>query len=751
MPDPRETQRFSTVVVDRNGVMLRAFISADEQWKMPYEKSDEIPKKLIQATLCYEDEWFYYHPGVNPTALVRAFILNRKAHKVVSGGSTVTMQLARILHPKKRSYANKAIEIAQALKIEMHYSKREIIRSYLMHAPYGGNVIGYKAASIRYFGKLPDELSWAEAAMLAVLPNAPGLISPVSNRELLIDKRDRLLDKMRDKGIIDDDTCRMAKKETVPDTFHRMPVIAAHITEKLKQNVPGSVIRTSIDADIQRDVEASIKQHMLIMRSRGINNCSVIIADTKTGEVVAYAGSQDYFDTVHDGQVDGVVAARSAGSTLKPFLYALSMDAGIILPQTQLKDVPVYYGSYAPENADQRFNGLVTAKEALIRSLNVPAVNLLQEYGVNNFYMFLKSAGIKTLFRPSDDYGLTLIIGGAEIRPWDLAMLFRGLGNEGRFSPLTIMRSDTATISSSSVELISPGACYLTLSMLREVKRPDSEYYWELYQNQWPLAWKTGTSYGQRDAWAAGVSPQWTIVVWVGNFTGESNRNISGAQCAGPLLFDIFSSLPRDRSTGWFKRPNDLYMVQLCADTGYAAGRWCPQTITVQSPKHAHELQVCPYHSVIYTTLDGRYEVCSLCWQEGAYKPTSFLQYPSEIVQYLRDSGHFTGIKPEHNPACAHKFGSGELSLIYPQDNTTLWIPRDYDGSLQSVVLRAAHSGLRETVYWYLDGKLIGQTTDKHSLPVAISRGRHDLVLVDTGGRRCTIQFTAEIRTAEKK
>ncbi len=744
LPGQKGISHFSTVVTDRKGTLLRAFISADEQWKLPPEKQDVIPEKLSKATLIFEDEWFYYHPGVNPAALIRAAFINKKEGRIVSGGSTITMQLTRIMRPKKRTYGNKIIEILQACKFEMHYSKKKLLAMYMIHAPYGGNVIGYKAASLRYFGKLPDELSWSEAAMLAVLPNAPGLISPVSDRDELIAKRDRLLKKMLKKGVFDEETYRLALREEVPEDLYRLPISAPHIAEQLKRVYDRHVITTTLDASIQSEVEQSITRHMQTMYSRGINNCAVLVADTKTGEILAYAGSQDYFDVAHQGQVDGIISARSAGSTLKPFLYALAMDDGLIVPDSLLKDVPVAYGSYSPENADERFHGLVRADEALTRSLNVPAVNLLYDYGIYNYYLFLKSAGITTLFRPSDDYGLTLIIGGAEVRPWDLAVLFRGLGNGGRFLPLTIIPDEPHE--GHYPELLSPGACYLTLSILRDVKRPDAEYFWEQYHRQKPIAWKTGTSYGQRDAWAAGVSPQWTIVVWVGNFTGEGNKNISGAQCAGPLLFDIFSRLPHVKEDVWFSRPSDLESVEVCKDTGYAAGQFCDETIVVLKPKRAHSLEICPYHTSIITSRDKRYEVCSECWVEGQYIRASFLSYPSDIAQYLRESGHFVGTLPPHNPACRRSYQRGNLSIIYPQHDTKLWVPYDYDGTLQHVIMRAAHTSVHETLYWYIDGELRGTTLSKHSLPVKLTRGEHELVIVDSGGKRVRSVFFADLK-----
>jgi penicillin-binding protein 1C len=750
LPNPLFPLDYSTVVLDEDGKILRTFLNSDEQWSLPPLQDFEVPEKLKKAVLCFEDRHFYRHPGVNIFSLFRALYQNISSGRVVSGASTITMQVARLMHPKKRTCFNKALEILQALKIELRYSKEEILRLYLNHAPYGENLIGCQAASLGYFQKMPEQLTWAEAATLAVLPNSPALVSPRTNSQQLRVKRDRLLRKLMKEGTIDKDACQLALLEDVPGTSRPFGMSAPHLAQSLKnQNEEEStIIQTTIKNDIQQRTEDLVRDHFTYLNPLGIRNGAALIAETQSGKVRAYVGSQDFYDEASQGQVDGVRAPRSSGSLLKPFLYALSIDEGIILPETLVKDIPSFYGTFSPNNANEKFSGMVTAKEALVCSLNVPAVRLLYTYGLHRFYHFLKAAGLRTLFRTADDYGLPLIIGGAEVTLWDMAALFRALGDSGQFRPLQILKnSEKEEESDTPLFLISPGACYLTLNMLRELKRPGAEYYWHQYQNQWPLAWKTGTSYGQRDGWAVGVSPQWVVAVWIGNFDGEGNANLSGASCAGPLLFDIFNSLPKNPQKSWFKKPlMDLAPVEVCQDTGFLAGEHCEKKIAVEAPLHMKPLEICPYHQSIYVNEEQTHQVCSLCWQPGHYKRISVLVYPPDVVQYLRGRGQVISAIPVHNPECPAQAESLPLQILYPQQDSKLWIPRDFDGNLQKVTMRVAHRERNRILYWYLNDHYLGSSSDQHLKAVALTKGWHVLEVVDELGNRDRKAFYAGMR-----
>ena len=744
IPDEPFAGSYSQAILDKDGHLLRVFLNDNQQWCFPPVSHTPVPYKLKKAVLHYEDRYFHYHPGVNPVSILRALYQNISSGEITSGGSTLTMQLARLMEPKRRSYLNKIIEMVQAVKIELRYSKSDILRMYLEHAPYGRNIIGYRAASLKYFEKLPERLTWSEAALLAVLPNSPNLLSPPVSSKTLIKKRNRLLKKLHNEEIITKETYELSLLESIPEEAAPFEMHAPHLCRMIhnssRKNEP--IISTTIDINIQKMTRNIVKQHSLELSRKGIKNIAAIVADTQTGKIRAYIGSQDYYDTDAEGCVDGVMAPRSTGSTLKPFLYALSIDSGAVIPQTMIKDIPSFYSGFSPENASGKFDGLVTARAALIRSLNVPAVRLLNYYGLEDFYDFLKKAGLHNLYGSPFHYGLPLIIGGVEANLLDMTALYRGLGNMGKFGSLSYYQDIQGKSSSGQRRLISKGAGYLILNILKDVKRPGAEYYWQSYQNQWPIAWKTGTSYGKRDAWAMGVTPQWTIGVWVGNFTGKGNGELSGASCAGPILFDIFNSLEKDPLLSWFDKPyEDLNEIQLCADTGFRAGPDCINTITAEVPEFMKPLRKCPYHKSIFTTMDEKHEVCSLCWEPGNYKKVSRLFLSPDVVQYLRDRGVNMSNIPPHNKDCPQISGNNPLDIIYPTSKARLWIPRDFNRQRQKLTLRAAHREDGKKIFWYIDHQFKATTQENHVIALNLENGWHNLEIVDENGNRKNRRF----------
>lgn len=733
---------YGTVVLDDNGRILSIFLNRDEQWQFP-PGSDPVPDKLKQCVLLFEDRFFYYHPGINPVSVVKAAYANLKSGRVQGGASTLTMQAARLAAPKARTFANKLTEACQAVWLELRYPKDILLRFYLDQAPYGRNIRGITAASLLYFGKKPDSLSWAQAALLAVLPNAPGLMAPGVETEQLLKKRNRLLKRLVLHGVIDNQAYLLALDEPIPGSVHLPPYQAPHFCFRLNGNdaFRGQVVHSTINSNIQSLTDTLVKRHAVYLKERHIFNVSVLVADTRTGEIKAWVGSQDFFDNEQGGQVDGVMAPRSSGSVFKPFLYALAMDQGLIMPQTLLHDIPTYIGNFSPLNADNRFSGLVSAKDSLVQSLNVPSVRLLNSYGTYAFYQFLKQAGVSTLFRPPDDYGLTLVLGGAEVTLADLAMLYRGLGKKGVFEPLRYRRG--SPLPASSRALVSPGAALLTLDMLRDVKRPGAEYYWEYFNERRPIAWKTGTSFGGRDAWAVGVSPRWTIAVWAGNFSGDENPELTGSRSAGPLLFDIFNSLPLDGlPENWFiAGPGDLKSVPICTLSGFAAAESCPQTETVQAPNHNKVIRLCPYHQRVFVSADSRYEVCSLCWSGIEYREQTLAVFPPEVASHLRKRGLFVMTAPPHRPECPAKQDADLVSIVYPAPDAHIFLPRDFNGDIQAIRLQASHRHGGSTLFWYLDNDYIGQTLFRHEVAVSPPPGRHQVVVVDESGYSSAVTF----------
>jgi penicillin-binding protein 1C len=738
VPQPPFPPDYSTVITAAGGGLLRVYLNQREQWHLPPRPELEIPPALETCVLHFEDRRFYRHPGIDALAIVRAAWQDLRAGRAVSGASTITMQVARLVRPKPRTLLAKIGEALQAVRLEMRYSKRELLHLYLDHAPYGGNIVGVQTAAWRYFGHPPEQLTWSQAATLAVLPNAPGLVSPQADPLRLRQRRNALLQELYDSGAIDSLTAALAQREDVPRGLIRFPLYAPHLSRQLALS-RRNWVHTTIDRQLQRRAADLVSRHSIGLSQTGIHHAAALIAETSSGYVRAYVGSPDFFDAAA-GQVDGVGAPRSSGSLLKPLLYALAMDQGLILPPTLVHDVPTFYGAFAPRNADREYRGLVPAATALTQSLNVPAVRLLNAYGLQAFHGVLRAAGLSTIFRSADEYGLPLIIGGAEVTLWDMAALYRGLGRHGVFAPLQIL-ADTEP-PPSGVRLVSAGAAQLALDMLREVARPGAEFYWRQYQHQRPLAWKTGTSYGHRDAWAVGVSPAWTVAVWAGNFSGEGSSELSGASSAGPLLFDLFNALPDAADGSWFGAPGEaLGTVQLCADTGYTAGPDCPVRMATPAPRHMKPMALCPYHQTVHLSASGHEQVCSLCWAETGHQSVSRLLYPPDIAELLRSRGQSVAALPPHRRQCPSQQDDDPLEIVYPQPGAHIWLPRDLDGTWQEVVLKAAHRVPDEIVYWYVDDRFLGSTRDQHARAVALDPGWHRLHVVDCSGQSVDARF----------
>lgn len=730
---------YSRVITDRNTEIMRVFLNSEEQYCLPPAFNDTVPKKLHQAVIHFEDKYFYYHPGINPVSIVRAFYKNLKNRKVVSGASTLTMQLARIRKGRHRTPLNKVVEMMEALRIEAQYSKEEILKTYLDHAPYGGNIIGYQAASWRYFGKPPQNLSWAEACLLAVLPNSPGTMSPVKNNERLFEKRNRLLQSLFENDLIDASTLDNSLDEPMPDRVVAFDLHAPHLARRINRehSDKNRIVKTSIDLSIQEKTNSIIKRHNHILEGYGIQNVAIIVVENKTRKVRAYVGSQDFYGI--QGRVDGVVAPRSSGSLLKPFLYALSIQEGLIIPQSQLQDVPTYYGAFSPHNASEMYDGIVTAHDALVRSLNVPAVRLLYNYGHYKFYNFLQQSGISTLYRSADAYGLPMIIGGTEVTLWDMANSYCNLANLGKHTPITYLEEKNEHLLN-IYPVLDSTSVVLTLNMLKDLQRPGAENYWSKFNSQKPIAWKTGTSYGHKDAWAVGVNPDWTVAVWVGNFDATTNKNLSGASSAGPVLFDIFNSLQALSTQKWWK-PEDYVssVADVCAVTGYAATPRCPET-TKQTVARIDVLKACPYHIKLFVDSIDHFSVCSKCW-DGNQKEQYLIAYPPVVVNYLRKNGAVIEKIPIHNPKCKTHRSDRLIEIEYPKENSKIFVTRDFDGAYQPVVFSVAYQIRNHDLYWYLDNKFLGQTNGKHKMAVKLIEGQHELSIIDMYGNTKTISF----------
>jgi penicillin-binding protein 1C len=744
LSEPLFPDRYGTVVLAADGEVLHTYLAPDEQWRFRLEHG-AVSDKLIRAVLTAEDRRFEHHPGVDPLALARAVIQNLRAGGVRSGASTITMQVARLIEPKPRTFANKLLEMAQAVKLETRLDKGEILRLYLEHAPYGGNLVGATAASLHYFGRTPDRLTWAEAATLAVLPRAPGSVTPLRRSDVLLDRRNRLLETLARDGAIDSATLELALRESLPEAIHPMPKLAPHLSRRVAAANPGRNTRTTVDRGLQERMEDLARRHGAHLGRRGIHNLAILAVSTATGKIRAYVGSADFRDTVHGGQVDGVAAARSTGSLLKPLLYAHAFDCGVIHPTSMMRDVPVAFGSYAPVNADRSFRGMVRASDALVRSLNVPPTLLLRDIGVPEFHHLLERAGMSTLFRSPDGYGLSLILGGAEGTLWDMVRLYRGLARDGRFGGLTHLADVPAD---DGVRILSTAAARRTMEILTEVRRPDDDGVDRtLFTPRRPVAWKTGTSFGKRDAWAVGATPDWVVGVWVGNFSGQGNASLGGARAAAPVLFSALELLPGHQDGGWYGEPRDIRPVRLCAASGYRAGDDCPDVAIAHQPRQAPPLGICPFHRAFWVDSTSGHEVCSRCW--GRRQPTRIVRLilPADAGRIMRRAGHQVADPPSHDPDCPVSGSATPLRVVYPTTGATLLVPRDLDGRVEAVTLRAAHASSTASLHWYVDGDYCGRTVRDHAVSLVLDGGRHLVEVVDQDGRSARSFFTVERRS----
>ncbi len=760
----------STVVLDRDGALLGASIAADGQWR--FGVALRVPAKFAAAITCFEDRRFYWHPGVDPLALARATLQNLRAGRIVSGGSTLTMQVVRLSRKgRPRTLTEKAVEVVLALRLTLALSKAQVLGLYAAYAPFGGNTVGLDAAAWRYFGREAGRLSWAETATLAVLPNSPALVHPGRNRALLLAKRNRLLRALHTRGVIDALSERLAEREPLPPAPAPLPMRAPHLVARIRAERRAVRFRTgdaspwvstSLAAPVQERVVAILGRHRRALADNGVRNAAALVLDVPTGEVLAYVGNQwprGEEEGEHGEHVDVVPAPRSTGSVLKPLLYASMLQAGEVLPSQLVPDVPTHIGSFHPENFDRAYAGAVPAAQALARSLNVPAVRMLRHYGVDRFCATLRRLGITSLDHPGDYYGLALILGGAEASLWDVSGVYAGLAREALapsetearaafFAPIFLPRPDerrsrvrTATAASSSP--LGPGASYLTLQAMLEVERPGDELAWRAFGSARKIAWKTGTSYGFRDAWAVGITPRQVVGVWVGNADGEGRPGLTGHSAAAPILFDVMGVLPR---AGWFPSPDqDLVDIDVCARSGMRAGPDCETRRAELVPRAGLDSPACSFCRIVHLDAGLAWQVHADCQPVTAIRSLDWFVLPPAMETYYRRQHADYRPPPPYRPDCRAALGtagSASLSIVSPREGAIVYVPIEIDGSLGRVVLEAAHREPGTRVFWHLDDEYQGETRDIHQLAVAPGPGRHLLVLVDERGETVSRRFT---------
>lgn len=763
----------STVIYASNNELLGAMIAEDGQWRFP--EDEKIPDKFIKCICQFEDRHFYMHPGFNPVSLFRALSVNIKRGRIVQGGSTITMQTIRLSRKNKnRTIYEKVVEIILASRAEIRYSKNEILSLFASHAPFGSNVVGIDAASWRYFGRNPGQLSWAETATLAVLPNAPSLIFPGKNHEVLLAKRNHLLEKLYVSGIIDKNTFILSELEPLPSKPFPLPQLAPHLLTRIyNSSERNKQVKTTIDVNLQLKLNEIIEKHVQKLKFNGIYNAAALLADIETGNILAYVGNAPKVNNEdHQNDVDIIAAPRSTGSILKPILYAALLDAGEMLPYTLVPDIPVMMSGYSPKNYNKTYDGAVHAHMALSRSLNIPAVFMLKEYGIDRFYDLLKKLGMTTLDFPADRYGLSLILGGAEGSLWDITGIYAGFArtlnhfsqNSGLYdlndmrplnylSPLnprqlagnlgekynSVKHLNERKRNMLKKGIINSASIWLTFRALLEVNRPEEEAGWEWFLSSKKVAWKTGTSFGFRDGWAIGTTSRFIVAVWTGNADGEGRPGLTGIDCAAPVMFDIFEQLP---NTPWFAQPFDeMQRIPVCSMSGFRAGSLCSKVDTIWVQETGLKTGPCPYHKLVHLDKTGKFRVTSECESISQMQHTSWFILPPVQEWYYKTKNSFYKPLPPYKSGCLSQQETKQMDFIYPKDDAKVFVPIDIDNQKSRVVFEVAHRKPETTIYWHLDGVYIGCTRDIHQMGLDPPKGKHILDLVDENGNVISRKF----------
>ncbi len=756
LPQPLFNDPYATVVFAHDRHLLGARIASDGQWRFP--SADTVPEKFREALLLFEDRYFYRHPGFNPFSMVDALADNLKAGEVVRGGSTLTQQVIRLSRKgQSRTLWEKIQELTLAVALELRCSKNEILQYFTDHAPMGGNVVGVEAAAWRYFGHSAHQLSWAEAATLAVLPNAPSLINPGKNRDLLLEKRNNLLWRLYKDGEMDSLTCITARLEPLPEKPIPLPDRAPQLVDFCMTYHQGQRVETEIEFRIQQLVSKLVAVHHQQLTQNGIDNAAVLVISVPDNRVVAYVGNTTPTDAKnHQQAVDMIRAVRSTGSILKPLLYAAMQEDGMLLPNSLVADIPSYYNNYHPTNFDNHYSGAVPVSQALSRSLNVPAIFMVRDYGQARFLHLMKQVGITTFNKPASYYGLSMILGGGEASLWELSGMYAGMARTvinfdkyyGKYTgmeyqpPQLIVNEndyDKEPHPTSDIPLHA-ASIWLTYKALKEVNRPETEVGWEQFASSKNLAWKTGTSYGFRDAWAIGTTADYVVGVWVGNADGEGRNGLTGTSSAAPIMFDVFRQL--DSKSKFYPPYDELFPLAVCHQSGYMAGPYCHEQDTILVTASGLRSSQCPYHQRVFTDSLRQYRLNMNCALPSELFPYDcFVLPPIQEWYYRKDHPLYRGMPP-WKAGCSESGEPDRMKFIYPVPGATLLVPRGSDGQLQKVVMQIGHREPSSEVFWHLDDEFVGATKDIHQLALTPKPGDHRLTVVDEAGTSVSVKFT---------
>jgi penicillin-binding protein 1C len=733
LPDKIE---YSTIITDRNGEVVNAYLTSDQKWRMKTEL-EEISPLLRKTIIAKEDKYFYSHPGVNPLAVGRALFKNIFRMKTTSGASTITMQVARALEHRPRNLLSKLAETFRAFQLEWKYDKDEILQLYLNLVPYGGNIEGVKSASILYFKKNPDHLSLAEITALSIIPNRPSSLVIGRTNDRIIEERNRWLQKFAGDNIFSTKEIEDALAEPLTATRGTVPHYIPHLAYKLKRQ-GSSNIKTNIDLNTQLKTEKIVEDYVRSQRLKNIKNAAVIIIDNKTHKVISYLGSSNFNDTVDGGQVNGAAAVRQPGSTLKPLLYALCFDEGLLTPKSVLTDVAVNYEGYAPENYDEKFNGYVTVEYALEHSLNIPAVKSLKLLGQEKLIQKLNSCNFKQIQKDQRKLGLSMILGGCGTSLEELTGLFSSFANNGIYISPSFIQSDTIL---RRTTVTSPAATYMVNEILSKVNRPDFPLNWTATERMPKIAWKTGTSYGRRDAWSIGYNKNYTVGVWVGNFSGVGVADLSGANIATPLLFKIFNTIDYDSDEEWFTQPKDADIRQVCSETGLLPAPHCTNLATDYFIPLISSTKTCDNRQEIMISPDEKISYCKSCAPETGYKKKWFKVTEPDMQAWMEENRIVFEKIPPHNPDCELIFKGNAPVINSPVNGTEYLISKKNKEPLQ-LVCKTANDVSK--VYWYINNKFYKSCNAGEKQFFIPDEGPVKISCTDDKGRNRDIKITVK-------
>lgn len=724
---------YSTMVEDSKGNLLHAFLTSDEKWRMRTEL-DEITPELKKAILFKEDKYFYYHFGINPVSIIRALLKNIREGKRTSGASTITMQVARMLEPKERTYGNKIKEMFRAIQLELKYSKKEILQLYLNLVPFGSNIEGVKSASVIYFGKIPNHLSIGEIASLSIIPNRPVSLRLGINNDMITLERNIWLNRYLQHSLFDSLSIQNALQEPLVAYRREIPKLASHLAYRLKNSYPGKdIIKTCLNPSTQYKCENIVGQYSKRIYFKNIKNAIALVVDNKSRNILAYVGSADFNNNEDGGQVDGIRAVRSPGSTLKPLLYGLAMDAGLVTPKTIITDVPVSFEGYEPENYDDKFYGEITVEYALASSLNIPAVKLLAQLNPGTLIQELSAIGFSQIRKDRDNLGLSLILGGCGVRPEEMTGLYCAMANKGVYKPFNYILNETSKY---SYRLLSESAAYMVTEILTKLTRPDLPVNWDNSMHMPKIAWKTGTSYGRRDAWSIGYSSTYTIGVWVGNFSGEGVPELNGADMATPLLFELFNAIDYNSKADWFSMPDKLGIRYVCTNSGKKPGPHCTNLSMDYFIPGVSDNTECQHVKQIFVNPDSTISYCTSCLPKHGYITALYPDLSPEIITYYEENIINYLKIPPHNPDCERLLAGTKPQITSPVNENEYYV-NVLDTAQMKLSCHVANDV--DKVYWYINKKFYKSVKAGETVFFTPKGGRVEISCSDDKGRNSDI------------